>query len=65
MRLECSPWQPMRLTLTLVMTKRVMVVVTAVMMILKTTQTRAIILLGRLQCAALLEIAFSAPLAVR
>ena len=41
---ECSPWQPMRLTLILAMIKIVMTVVTAVMMMLKTAQNREIIM---------------------
>ena len=44
MTLECSPWHPMWLTLILVMTKILMEFVIAVMMMLKTTQTRAIMM---------------------
>ena len=46
--LEFSPQQPMRLTLISAMMKIVMVVVTAVMMMLKTTQTREIMMKSNL-----------------
>ena len=44
MTLECSPRPSMRMTLILAMTKRVMVVVTPVIIIMKITQTRAIMM---------------------